>query len=619
MDTCYNGELTLEDLPLEWLAHCENGEQGSVNDLEQLSLDSFCCDSAYLHLPAPHQSNNCAADQYNAAGGQSALSSDSAVYDDYIENLQPQQLDDEMSYNEFLYAFSSSPFPSPSPSPHASCFSDHRPLPSCTIPSHDSHERSADADTHPIPLPTIKVGKSKKSPKKRYRSYSSTLDSSNKKNQISSPVSVLDYPLDQPHCADGSSLGCEPPPKSSSTHKHSKKFSTSHSGTHLSKDSKWATQLLKACASAIANNNISRTQHLMWVINDLASFTGDANQRLAACGLKALFSRVTGVESLHPSLQSASELDSNNLALSHQRALLKFQDASPWHKCSYTIANGAIVEACEGHAKIHLVDIGVSQGTQWPTLIEALATRASGAPKLLKLTMVHNHGGFENFVSRLEPFAKRLGLNLKLTNIITPLESLGQEDLELEEEEELIVCLQFRVHCLSQENTSETDASTPNKRDKFLRFIHSLNPGTFILSENDVDHCSPDFFTRFSKALEFHWSFLDSTSSSFLGQDSEERQFMEAEAALAFTNVVAFEDNSRIERNETHRAWNARVRQVGFSSYLPGAQVLENAKYLLRKHSGDWNMLVEDGTMVLKWKGNPANFCSIWKPLSSGI
>lgn len=35
--------------------------------------------------------------------------------------------------------------------------------------------------------------------------------------------------------------------------------------------SRWAEQLLNLCAAAIANSGIARTQHLMWVLNDLAS------------------------------------------------------------------------------------------------------------------------------------------------------------------------------------------------------------------------------------------------------------------------------------------------------------------------------------------------------------
>lgn len=45
-------------------------------------------------------------------------------------------------------------------------------------------------------------------------------------------------------------------------------------------ESHWTEQLLNLCAAAIANSDIGRTQHLMWVLNDLASFTGDANQRI---------------------------------------------------------------------------------------------------------------------------------------------------------------------------------------------------------------------------------------------------------------------------------------------------------------------------------------------------
>lgn len=50
------------------------------------------------------------------------------------------------------------------------------------------------------------------------------------------------------------------------------------------RDMRWAEQLLNPCAVAVEAGNLSRVQHLFYVLGELESFSGDANHRLAAHG-----------------------------------------------------------------------------------------------------------------------------------------------------------------------------------------------------------------------------------------------------------------------------------------------------------------------------------------------
>jgi hypothetical protein len=43
-------------------------------------------------------------------------------------------------------------------------------------------------------------------------------------------------------------------------------------------------------------------------------------------------------------------------------------------------ANGAIADACKNEERIHIIDFQIAQGTQWVTLVEALAARPGGPP-----------------------------------------------------------------------------------------------------------------------------------------------------------------------------------------------------------------------------------------------
>ncbi|KAJ7541853.1 hypothetical protein O6H91_10G079600 [Diphasiastrum complanatum] len=411
--------------------------------------------------------------------------------------------------------------------------------------------------------------------------------------------------------------------------KGSKVSQTSAGSQPYIKDSRWGEQLLSSCASAIATRNIVRTQHLMWVLNDLASLAGDANQRLAAYGLKALFSRITG------SVTAASAYHQRNppaslgpRAVNH--ALLKFHDVNPWHQLLYTATNGVLLESVEGKNRIHVVDIGISQGTQWPTFIEALATRASGPPELLRLTMLDDplvtpfksipQSGETSaeFKTRLERFAKVVGLHLEIQILTISLQDVTTEMLNLKSNEALGLCAQFRLHRL-HETTADSDdqgscASTNlSPRDKFLKFLHDLQPQVVILNENDVDHLATDFLARFQKVTDYCWKFLDSMSTSFKGRDCEERQIIEYELAMSMLNNIACEGPLRFERNDTHTGWIVRMQKAGFSSDLPADDVMENVRVLLKKYDTNWDFVVDENCVVLLWKQQPVTFCSVWR------
>eukprot|EP01018_Ginkgo_biloba_P007957 Gb_39436 [translate_table: standard] len=387
------------------------------------------------------------------------------------------------------------------------------------------------------------------------------------------------------------------------------------------KESRWAEQLLNPCAVAIATNNVFRIQHLIWVLHDLASASGDANHRLASYGLKALTAKITRVEGSLP----CSEFLCADPRLFH-RALLKFHEVSPWYELAYTIANGALLEAFEDQSSetVHVIDIGVSHGIQWPTFIEALARRSAGPPSLLRLTVVADTLGApfssgpasNDYSSRLERFAKSLNLNMELKIIAQPLDSLTMETLGVKENEALAICTQFRLHQLLEEtNTDKNDGEDGlSPRDRFIKFARELNPIVFVLSDNDADHSSPDFLTRFQQSVDHLWRFLDSTSVCFRGRECEERRMVEGEAAMALVNNAVCEGACRVERNENHLKWGTRVKEGGFVSEMPSDEIMENARALLRKHDSNWEMRLEDECVSLCWKNHPISFCSVWKP-----
>ena len=408
--------------------------------------------------------------------------------------------------------------------------------------------------------------------------------------------------------------------KSNGNKKSTNKSTGNNSNNGNKKEGRWAEQLLNPCAAAITIGNLSRVQHLLYVLHELASPTGDANHRLAAHGLRALTHHLSSSSTV-----SSASIGTVTFASTEpkffQKALLKFYEVSPWFAFPNNIANASILQVLGQEQDptriLHILDIGVSHGVQWPTLLEALTRRPGGPPPLVRITVItattENDQSTEppfsigppgdNFPSRLLGFAKFMNINLEIKRLDGyPLQKLSGRMIDAKPEEALIVCAQFRLHHLNH--------NTPDERTEFFRVLRRLEPKGVILSENNMD-CScnscGDFATGFSRRVQYLWRFLDSTSSAFKGRESEERRMMEGEGSKALTN--------RGEMNEGIDKWCERMKGVGFVGEMFGEDAIDGARALLRKYDGNWEMRTggKDGCVGLWWKGQPVSFCSLWK------
>ncbi|KAL8230258.1 hypothetical protein R6Q57_000036 [Mikania cordata] len=391
------------------------------------------------------------------------------------------------------------------------------------------------------------------------------------------------------------------------------------------KTGRWAEQLLNPCAAAITAGNVPRVRHLLVVLRELASPTGDANYRLAAYGLQALTHNLS-TSKPHP-VRSAELAEVVPTAVNFstvkpkffQRSLINFNDINPWFTIPNHIANNSILQVFSEHERgsspnLHILDIGVSHGVQWPTLLEALSRRSSGPPPMVRLTVVAptletpqipfatSPPGY-NFISNILRLANEYKINLHINRLDNcPLQNLNSQIIKSTPEEILIVCAQFRLHNLNHSN--------PDDRTEFLKVMRSLEPKGVILNDNNID-CSCDscsnFETGFARRVDNLWCFLDSTSVAFKGREMEDRKMMEGEASKGLINMC--------NMNERKEKWAERMIGVGFAGDVFREDVMDGARALLRKYDSNWELRVEerDGCVGLWWKGQPVSFCSLWK------
>ncbi|CAN1289938.1 Chitin-inducible gibberellin-responsive protein 1 [Linum perenne] len=306
------------------------------------------------------------------------------------------------------------------------------------------------------------------------------------------------------------------------------------------------------------------------------SITGEPIQRLGAYLVEGLVARkqLSG-NNIYRALR-CREPDSKDL-LSYMQILYEI---CPYLKFGYMAANGAIAEACRNAEGIHIIDFQICQGTQWMTLLQALAARPGGAP------------------------------HVRITGIDDPLifaPDVTREMLDVRPGEALAVNLPLQLH-----HTPDESVDVNNPRDGLLRMIKSLNPKVTTLVEQESNTNTTPFLTRFVETLEYYMAIFESIDVT-LDRVRKERIGLEQHClARDMVNVVACEGRERVERHELFGKWKSRFTMAGFKQYPLSSYVNSVIKSLLKCYSEHYTLVERDGAMLLGWKERNLVSASAW-------
>ncbi|XP_060179240.1 protein SHORT-ROOT-like [Lycium barbarum] len=381
-------------------------------------------------------------------------------------------------------------------------------------------------------------------------------------------------------------------------------------------DAKWAPRLLRECATAISNMDSTKIHHLLWMLNELASPYGDCNQKLAFYFLQALFCKATDTGlRCYKTLTSAAEKSKS--FDSSRKLILKFQEVSPWTTFGHVASNGAILEALDGETKLHIIDISNTFCTQWPTLLEALATRNDETPHL-KLTVVVTESipvksVMKEVAQRMEKFARLMGVPFEF-NVISGLNHLNEltkESLNIQEEEALA------VNCIGALRKVEVE-----ERGGVIRMLKSLNPKVVTIVEHEADFSSTrnDFVKCFEECLRFYTLYFEMLDESF-PTTSNERLVIERECSKSIVKVLACDNEigeGDGERRERGNQWSERLREC-FSPFPLNDDAVDDVKALIKRYKAGWSLVLpqenqEPPGIYLTWGEEPVVWASAWKP-----
>uniref|UniRef100_A0A803M5V7 Uncharacterized protein n=2 Tax=Chenopodium quinoa TaxID=63459 RepID=A0A803M5V7_CHEQI len=366
----------------------------------------------------------------------------------------------------------------------------------------------------------------------------------------------------------------------------------------------------------MSQKNPSKSQQLLWVLNEVASAYGDCDQRLAYYFLQALFAKAnnSGLQ-LYNTLKIVEE--KNYCFDTYVKLMLKFQEVSPWTTFGHVASNGAILEALDGESNLHIIDLSNTLCTQWPMLLEALATRNDETPHL-RLTLVVSTSLetiiIKEITKKMEKFARLMGVpfNFHVIGGLDHLEEIKKEDFSLQDDEAVV------VNCIQALQRVRVE-----KRTDVIDMIRSIKPRVVTIVEEEVDLTSTrsDFGKCFEECLRFHRLYFEMLEESF-HPISNERLKLERNRSRNIVNSLACDDGEIEEeywRPDKASQWTKRLKEA-LCPFHFNDEILSDVQALLRRYNTSWSLALpqqeHEVGIHLKWRDETVVWASAWKPIA---
>ncbi|KAF8409695.1 hypothetical protein HHK36_005774 [Tetracentron sinense] len=399
--------------------------------------------------------------------------------------------------------------------------------------------------------------------------------------------------------------------------------STFHEGAYQvsSETDKWKEMLemisqgdlkgvLIDCAKAVSDNDLLTAEWLMDELRKMVSVSGEPIQRLGAYMLEGLVAKLASSgSSIYKALRCKEPASAELLSYMHI-----LYEVCPYFKFGYVSANGAIAEALKNENRVHIIDFQIAQGSQWVTLIQALAERPGGPPHI-RITGIDDSnsayargGGLHIVGQRLSRLAQSCNVPFEFHAAAISGCEVELENLGVRPGEALAVNFPFMLHHMSDESVS-----THNHRDRLLRLVKSLSPAVVTLIEQESNTNTAPFFPRFLETLDYYTAMFESIDVT-LPRDHKERINVEQHClARDVVNIIACEGAERVERHELLGKWKSRFKMAGFTSYPLSSSVNATIKNVLENYCENYRLEERDGVLYLGWMNRVLVTSSAWK------
>ncbi|XP_071737829.1 GRAS family protein RAM1-like [Rutidosis leptorrhynchoides] len=337
--------------------------------------------------------------------------------------------------------------------------------------------------------------------------------------------------------------------------------------------------LLLMSATCLDDNKLDSAVENLIELYQNVSLNGDSVQRVAAYFADGLVARLlTRRSPFHEMIMKQPGSEDEFLAY------IELYKVSPYFQFAHFTANQMIMEAFEremensndkNNCSLHVVDLDVSYGFQWPSLMQSLSDKATNGNHVsLRVT------GFGKTLKELkETEARLVGFAKTFRNLIFEFRGMlrknicRMESIRKRKNETLVVNSIFHLNSLCNlTHISET-----------LKSIQKLEPSLVVLVEQEGGRSPRSFLSSFMEFLHYYAAMFDSLDD-FLPLDSVQRlQIEKNHLGKEIKQLMDFdkdEENSpKYERMET---WKGRMEGHGFVGMNLSSKSIIQAKLLLK-------------------------------------
>nr|XP_043623444.1 DELLA protein GAI-like [Erigeron canadensis] len=371
---------------------------------------------------------------------------------------------------------------------------------------------------------------------------------------------------------------------------------------------------LMACAEAVQEKKIGLAKNLLKQAEMLSVLQAAGQKRKVYTYF---------LEALVRKIYWFSPVNDQDLSEFQDLLEMHFYETVPYLQFAHFTSNQAILERFEGKKKVHVIDFGLKQGMQWPTLMQALALRPGGPP-CFRLTGVgpHRQDGKDYLQEvgwKLAQLADTISIEFKFRGFVAnSLADLEPGMFDLRTGEVVAVNSVFELHKL---------LARPGSVEKVLSLVKDIKPEILTVVEQEANHNGLVFLDRFTESLHYYSTMFESLESSGVGArdgsgegmvpaNDQDKILSEVYLGKQICNVVACEGIDRVERHETLTQWTRRLDLAGFEQVHFGSNAYKQARMLMTLFAGGgdgYQVEENSGGLILGWHTRPLITTSVWK------
>ncbi|KAL8215029.1 hypothetical protein R6Q57_004478 [Mikania cordata] len=353
--------------------------------------------------------------------------------------------------------------------------------------------------------------------------------------------------------------------------------------------------VLFECAVAISVDNLGEAHRLVLELTQMASpYASSCGERVIAYFAKAMASRV-----VNSWLGICSPLTNHKLI---HGAFQVFNNTSPFVKFAHFTSNQAILEAFQCRDKVHILDLDIMQGLQWPALFHILATRMEGPPYVRMTGMGASMKLLVETGKQLSNFAKRLGMSFEFHPVAQKIGDIVDLSV-LQIRRGDAIAIHWLQHSLY--DAMGTDWKT-------MRLLQELNPQIITLVEQDISHGGL-FLDRFVSSLHYYSAVFDSLGAFHSSDDNNRYHVEHSLIHREINNMLAVGGPGR-SGDDKFRVWRSELERNGFLKVPMSSNSLAQAQLILNMFppTHGYSLVQEGGKLRLGWKETALYTASAW-------